>query len=117
MVTIPISIKADQEYDFWISVLRVLSGISNRPLTKKELELMAFSLCRPDTVNKPFHGPSRDVVSEKMKIGDKTYSMHYTNLTKKGWIVDGNFNRIIEHIRNTKDNVEFKIAVNLDGDR
>lgn len=82
--TIPVD--TDTEMRFWREYLTFLNGLSNRPLTDRELDVVSYYLsCSLDIPN-PLRGKSRKRIKALFNIREQTLAMHIGNIKEKGWM-------------------------------
>jgi DNA-binding MarR family transcriptional regulator len=81
-----IKIKSKDKYEMWCNYLKILNTQSKNSLTKREIEILAFAISQPITIQNPLRGIARKGLKSFLGMSEQNLSMHRSSLVEKGFI-------------------------------
>jgi hypothetical protein len=107
-----INITVQDKMALWDKILDILNALSNRPLTKKEKEIMIRVLV--SNSKDPFYGTSRKLIKQDLEMKEQTFAMNKANIEEKGWCVNGELNPVLKGIKSKiENNINIEININV----
>ncbi len=102
-------LKCKNEFEVWKKYLLILSSCTNKGLTNKESEVLAFCLTQPLSVKRPLYGNSRKQLKSALNMKEQTLAMHKKNMQEKAsWLIEGELNPKLQLTREKYKNATGK---------
>lgn len=100
-----IKIECEDKFEMWQNFLKIASQNAQQPLTKREIDILAFALAQPITIQNPLRGNSRKQLKQVLKMSEQNLSMHRGSLVEKGW-VEHDTSMLNKNLQSVRENFE-----------